>query len=128
MIAEYDDGVGTMTGRAQVKAPQTDVRIALSPGGDESENDRTSIRPARPRVEPISNVDPVDEEPARDAGGAGRINFEDMGPPAAEAASLGPRQNVQVTRANGSARKAERPHDLELARWLDRQGRGLTAL
>jgi thiol-disulfide isomerase/thioredoxin len=105
LIAEYDDGVGTMTGRAQVKAPQTDVRIALSPGGDESESNRASIRPAGPRVEPISNVDPVDEEPARDAGQAGRINFEDMGPPAAEAASLGAPENVKVTRAAGSAKK-----------------------
>jgi thiol-disulfide isomerase/thioredoxin len=117
VIAEYDDGVGTMTGRAQVKAPQTDVRIALSPGGDESETDRTSIRPAGPRIEPISNVDAVEDEPSRDSGGAGRINFEDMGPPAAEAAALEPRPNVQVTRAAPGARKAS-GH----ATWSSRDG------
>jgi thiol-disulfide isomerase/thioredoxin len=106
VIAEYDDGVATMTGRAQVKAPQTNVRIGLLASGDDSEADRASIRPARPRIEPISNVDPVDDEPARSDVGAGRINFEDMGPPAAEAASVGARQGVQVSRAAGSGRKA----------------------
>ena len=46
-----------MSGRAQVKAPQTDVRIALQPRGGANQG-HASIRPARPRIEPISNIDP----------------------------------------------------------------------
>ena len=46
VIAEYEDDEGTMSGRAQAKAPQTDVRIALQvPGG--AEQGHASIRPAR---------------------------------------------------------------------------------
>ena len=58
VIAEYEDEEGTMSGRAQVKAPQTDVRIALQPRGGANQG-HASIRPARPRIEPISNIDSV---------------------------------------------------------------------
>ncbi len=100
LIAEYDGNAGAMTGRAQVKAPQTDVRIALSPGDDDAGEGHASIRPARPKVEPISNVDPMDDEPTEGDDGAVRINFEDIGPPAAEATSLRPEQSVQISRSS----------------------------
>ncbi len=99
LIAEYEGNAGPTSGRAQVKAPQTDVRITLMASDDESSNDHASIRPARPRVEPISNVDPMDDEPAAEPGDAGRLNFEDIGPPAAEATSLRPEPDVQISRA-----------------------------
>jgi thiol-disulfide isomerase/thioredoxin len=100
LIAEFDGNAGAVTGRAQVKAPQTDVRIALSPSDDEAGAGHASIRPARPKVEPISNVDPMDDDATEGDDGAVRINFEDIGPPAAEATSLRPEQNVQISRSS----------------------------
>src|SRR5271166_1612508 len=87
VIAEYEDEEGIMSGRAQAKAPQTDVRIALQPRGGGADRGHASIRPARPRVEPISNIDSADEEPSDEIGGGStrRINAEDLEPPAAEA-------------------------------------------
>src|SRR5262249_55297321 len=88
-VAEFEDEDGTMSGRAQVKAPHADVRIALQPRGSAHQG-HASIQPARPRVEPISNVDSVDEESAdQEAGESGRhINREDLEPPASEASDL----------------------------------------
>ncbi len=99
VIAEYEDDEGTMSGRAQIKAPQTEVRIALQPRGGVSRG-HASIRPAQPRVEPISNIDSSDEESLEEnAGGSGRrINAEDLEPPAAEAAALFPDDNVRARR------------------------------
>jgi len=98
VIAEYQGDDGMMTGRAQAKAPQGDVRIGLLSRDGESEQGHGSIRPARPRVEPISNVDPADDEGTEENGRGGRINSEDMDPPAAEAATLLPRNNLQASR------------------------------
>jgi len=98
LIAEYQGDDGLMTGRAQAKAPQGDVRIGLQARDGESEQGHASIRPARPRVEPISNVDPADDEGTEVGGAGGRINGEDMDPPAAEAATLLPRRNLQASR------------------------------
>ena len=67
VIAEYQGEDGMMTGRTQAKAPQVDVRISLQPRGGESDQGHASIQPARPRVEPISNIDPVDDETSDDA-------------------------------------------------------------
>jgi thiol-disulfide isomerase/thioredoxin len=92
LIAEYEGEDGTVSGRAQAKAPQSDVRIALQPRGDESGQGRSSIRAARPRVEPISNVDPADDEPSDEDGAGARIRSEDLEPPAAEATALSPRR------------------------------------
>ncbi|MFI5456948.1 MAG: redoxin family protein [Isosphaerales bacterium] len=98
VIAEYQGDDGMMTGRAQAKAPQGDVRIGLLSRDGESEQGHASIRPARPRVEPISNVDPADDDGTAENGRGGRINSEDMDPPAAEAATLLPRKNLQASR------------------------------
>ena len=72
VIAEYQGEDGIMTGRAQAKAPQVDVRISLQPRDGESSQGHASIQPARPRVEPISNIDPVDDETSDEARSAGR--------------------------------------------------------
>jgi thiol-disulfide isomerase/thioredoxin len=92
VIAEYDDGQDTMSGRAQVKAPQSDVRIALQSRGGAPQG-HASIRPARSRIEPISTIDSADEEPLEEIGSspAGRrTNSEDLDPPADEAAAVFP--------------------------------------
>ena len=60
VIAEYQGDDGIITGRTQAKANQVGVRISLQPRGGESNQGHASIQPARPRVEPISNIDPVD--------------------------------------------------------------------
>ena len=88
VIAEYQGEDGMMTGRAQAKAPQADVRITLQPRSGESSQDHASILPARPRVEPISNIDPVEDENSDDAPPERRINAEDLDLPAADAAAI----------------------------------------
>jgi hypothetical protein len=80
-----------MYGRAEARAPQGDVRIALHARRDSAEPERAPIRPARASVEPISNVAADDDETDEDAsGGADMVNAEDLEPPASEAASLAP--------------------------------------
>ena len=64
VIAEYQGDGGMMTGRTQAKAPQVDVRISLQPRGGDIGEGHASIQPARPRVEPISNIDSVEDEEA----------------------------------------------------------------
>jgi thiol-disulfide isomerase/thioredoxin len=99
VIAEYQGDDGMMTGRTLAKAPQVDVRIGLKPRGGEPNQGHASIQPARPRVEPISNIDPVDEESSDEGRSAGKINTEDLEPPADDAASVAPRPNVRLSRA-----------------------------
>ena len=103
-----------MSGRAQVKAPQTDVRIALQdPGG--ADRGHASIRPARSRIEPVSNVDAADEEPFDETDGRSgrRINAEDLEPPAEEATALLPQNNPRTRRTAS---------DTGRAGWNARQG------
>jgi thiol-disulfide isomerase/thioredoxin len=99
VIAEYQGDDGIITGRTQAKANQVGVRISLQPRGSESNQGHASIQPARPRVEPISNIDPVDEETSDEDRSAGKVNAEDLEPPADDAASLAPRRNVRLSRA-----------------------------
>jgi len=103
VIAEYQSEDGIVTGRAQAKAPQSDVRISLQPRGETGQG-HASIRPARPRVEPISNVDPADDEPTDETRSAGQINAEDLELPAADAASITPRRTLQLSRAGTELR------------------------
>ena len=99
LIAEYQGEDGIVTGRVQAKAPDGDVRISLQAHGETGQG-HASIRPARPRVEPISNVDPVEDDPPVDSRpGADAINSEDLELPAPEAASIPARRNVQLSRA-----------------------------
>jgi thiol-disulfide isomerase/thioredoxin len=88
LIAEYQGRTGLLTGRAQAKAPSTSVKIGLNPRNTEADDARSTIRPARPSVAPISSIEETDEaedeqEPR------GRINREDVEPPAPEADSVG---------------------------------------
>ena len=101
VVAEYEDEEGLMSGRVQVKAPETDVRIALQ-ANDGSDQGHASIRPARPRIEPISNVDSLDEESSDETDGrsGGQINPEDLEPPAAEATALLPDSDVRGRRSS----------------------------
>jgi thiol-disulfide isomerase/thioredoxin len=118
VIAEYEDEEGTMSGRAQVKAPQSDVRIALhAPGG--SSQGHASIRPARTRIEPISNIDSSDDDSFDESDGrsGSRINAEDLEPPAAEATALLPESDSRGRRSSaGSSQPSGR------AGWNVRQG------
>ncbi len=88
LIAEYQGRTGLLTGRAQAKAPSTAVKIGLNPRNAEADDGRSTIRPARPNVAPISSIEEADEaedeqEPR------GRTNREDVEPPAPEADSVG---------------------------------------
>ncbi len=88
-----------MTGRTQAKAPQVDVRISLKPRTGESLG-HASIQPARTRVEPISNIDPGDDETSdasrSDHGG----NGEDLDLPTDNGALATPRRNLRLSRTN----------------------------
>ena len=91
------------------------MRISLQPHGETGQG-HASIRPARPRVEPISNVDPVDDDPPVDSRpGAAPINSEDLELPAPEAASLPARRNVQLSRATADNSVGAGPSGLEPA-------------
>ncbi len=103
VIAESQGDDDIVSGRAQAKAPQTDLRITLQSRDGESEGAHASIRPARPRVEPISNVDPGDDEGSEERGAGGRVNNEDMDPPPDEAATLLGRQNLQASRQTSNS-------------------------
>jgi thiol-disulfide isomerase/thioredoxin len=100
VIAEYQGEDGILTGRTQAKANQVGVRISLQPRGGESNQGHASIQPARSKVAPISNIDPVDEETSEEERPAGKINTEDLEPPADDATSLAPRRNVRLSRAS----------------------------
>ena len=50
-----------MTGRVETEAPDANVRIGLQRSPLTGTNSRTSIRPARPSVAPVSNVEEADE-------------------------------------------------------------------
>lgn len=87
VIAEYEGENGLMTGRVEAEAPDTDVRIGLQRRAADGDDVRTTIRPARPNVAPISNVEDSDE--AENVGPlSARTNREDLEPPALEAESM----------------------------------------
>ena len=77
VIAEYEGPDGLLTGRVETEAPDTNVRIALQRRGGEIDDSRSTVRPARPVVAPVSNIDESDEvEDDRQA--APRANREDV--------------------------------------------------
>ena len=62
VIAEYQAQNGSiMTGRVETEAPDTNVRIGLQQPAAGPDDTRTTIRPARPSVAPVSNVEEADE-------------------------------------------------------------------
>jgi thiol-disulfide isomerase/thioredoxin len=87
VIAEYEGENGLLSGRVEAEAPETDVRIGLHRGDADGDEVRTTIRPARPNVAPISNVEESDE--AENPGPlSARSNRQDLEPPALEAEVL----------------------------------------
>ena len=87
VIAEYEGENGLLTGRVEAEAPDTDVRIGLQHRAADGDDVRTTIRPARPNVAPISNVEESDETETPGPLSA-RSNREDLEPPALEAEVL----------------------------------------
>jgi len=99
VIAEWEDEAGVMTGRANARASDTDVRISLA-----SQDDPPARAAGKARVNRVSEReaadaeqrDEADEEPTGSEGEssgkvrpAGRVNEEDL-PPADEAEAMAP--------------------------------------
>src|SRR5208282_4630573 len=107
VIAEYEGENGLMTGRVEAEAPDIDVRIGLQRRAADGDDVRTTIRPARPNVAPISNVEDSDE--AENAGPlSARTGRDDLEPPAPEAEALrgndsGSRPAPQISASAGSS-------------------------
>ena len=88
VIAEYEGQNGLLTGRVEAEAPATEVRIGLQRRASSDDDDvRTTIRPARPNVAPISSVEESDETDNPGPVSA-RTRGEDPEPPALEAEAL----------------------------------------
>src|SRR5271166_1806983 len=110
VIAEYDGENGLMTGRVEAEAPDTDVRIGLQRRAEDGDDVRTTIRPARPNVAPISNVEDSDE--AEDTGPlSARTSRDDLEPPAPEAEAMrendsGSRPSPRISASAGSSGKS----------------------
>src|SRR5271157_931222 len=110
VIAEYEGENGLMTGRVEAEAPDIDVRIGLQRKAADGDDVRTTIRPARPNVAPISNVEDSDE--AENAGPlSARTGRDDVEPPAPEAEALrgndsGSRPAPQISTSVGSSGKS----------------------
>lgn len=106
VIAESESGQDYFSGRSDVRAPDTDVRITLSPEDVGTQNARASK--ASDRVRPVSERDQLpDEEPEipRLSAGKPRVNVEDL-PPALEAEVYDP---PEATRAPAPALAPSRP-------------------
>ena len=116
LIAEYQGRNGLLTGRAQAKAPSTSVRIGLNSRNAEADDARSTIRPARPSVAPISSVEEADESEDEQEP-RGRTNREDVEPPAAEADSVG-----ETERASSSGARTALGSSAKDSAWS--QGRG----
>ena len=99
-----------MTGRVEAEAPDTDVRIGLQRRAADGDDVRTTIRPARPNVAPISNVEDSDE--AENTGSlSARTSRDDLEPPALEAEAMrgndsGSRPSPQISASAGSSGKS----------------------
>jgi thiol-disulfide isomerase/thioredoxin len=110
VIAEYEGENGLMAGRVEAEAPDTDVRIGLQRRAADGDDVRTTIRPARPNVAPISNVEDSDE--AENAGPlSARTGRDDLEPPAPEAEALrgngsGSRPAPRISSSAGSSGKS----------------------
>ena len=88
VIAEYQGEDGLMTGRADITAPSTNVSISLRPRDSGSGQNRAAIRPARPKVGPVSRPRPREEEEETGDADNAQLNIEDLDLPPAESASV----------------------------------------
>ena len=100
-----------MSGRAEAKVPDSDVRIKVATHSNPTEPKSMSIRPARSRVEPTSNPDDGDQDgfPPLITPGANSDEDEGKAAPAEEAASLAPRANRQSATRLASNAAASAP-------------------
>ena len=110
VIAEYEGENGLMTGRVEAEAPDTDVRIGLQRRAADGDDVRTTIRPARPNIAPISNVEDSDEAEYTGSLPA-RTSRDDLEPPALEAEAMrgndsGSRPSPQISASAGSSGKS----------------------
>ena len=110
LIAEYEgQGGSAYTGRIDTEAPDTNVRISLKRKVDAPLDDErsSSVRPARPGVAPISNIEEVDDdrEPAQSSV---RLNREDLEPPAPEAEEASRDSQGKGTRSSAAVETGTR--------------------
>ena len=109
VIAEYQGDDGMMTGRAQAKAPQADVRISLQPRDGAvrsgSRVDSAGTAQGRADLEHRSGWMTRSSDENRPTG---KINGEDIEPPADDAASLPPRQERATCRERRTTRLRRR--------------------
>ncbi|WP_165220861.1 redoxin domain-containing protein [Aquisphaera insulae] len=95
VVAKSEDDRGqARSGRAEVQAPQSNVRITLKgPSGDQGATGRT-VRPARPSIAPASNVEESEQEDEADEvqpkSSSPRTSREDLDAPAPEAEAVKP--------------------------------------
>jgi thiol-disulfide isomerase/thioredoxin len=115
VIAEYEGPDGLLTGRVETEAPDTNVRIAMQRRGGELDDSRSSVRPARPIVAPVSNIDESDEV-EDDRQPAPRTNREDVESAAPEADSMrksqrrtAPTLSIDADESDRSAGRAQNP-------------------
>jgi thiol-disulfide isomerase/thioredoxin len=98
LIAESQSEEGMMSGRAEARVSQTDVRIDVASRSSGSESRPMSIRPVRSRIDPTSAPDEGDDQefpPLIRPGGALPGEDEEREEPAEEAASLSSRTSRQ---------------------------------
>ena len=105
VIAEYEGENGLMAGRVEAEVPDTDVRIGLQRRAADGDDVRTTIRPARPNVAPISNVEDSDE--AENTGSlSARTSRDDLEPPCSRPKRCGG-MTVGADRARRSLRRQD---------------------
>jgi peroxiredoxin len=108
VVAEYQGEDGMMSGRAEARAPDPDVRIGLEPRGVRPSARNASIRPARARVRPAPELDPSAEEGFQEVDGPVPPPAADREPPMEEAAAL-PVPTERQAAARPAARTASAP-------------------
>jgi thiol-disulfide isomerase/thioredoxin len=87
VIAEYEGENERLFGRVDAEAPGSELRISLRQRTEEGDASASSIRPARPHVAPVSNLEEADE-PSPSNSSSTRANHEDLDPLAPEAEAL----------------------------------------
>ena len=108
VIAEYQGEDGLMTGRVEVEAPRTNVSISLQPRDFGPTQNRSAIRPAHPRVGPVSRPRPRDEDEETEDADNAKLNIEDLDLPSADSASLRPDLSQRTARLTPDSTAAVR--------------------
>lgn len=125
VIAEWEDEAGVMTGRANARASDTDVRISVAPqdgqptrSAGKSRVNRVSDREAADDERYESDEEPTGTED--DAPGkvrpAGRVNEEDL-PPAEEAEAMAPPPEGSEPARGATSTRRNRPITADSTPW-----------